>query len=160
MFKLGQFLIGSIEYISELILDGLHPVVPDLSDDYVGAGDGEKPSSDGGLSAPVDATPTQVGPVGERPTSSASCKICGGSGSAGKAAIDLKTELDKANKRIDELEAELKHAREAGMRENLCANNEIEQKLKAMAEAKFLRGCLDKIQDHLSRVYQGYYDKS
>jgi len=51
--------------IVDWALDGFDPMVP--FDDY-GAGDGGKPSSGGGFSQPADARPTQVGPVGETPT--------------------------------------------------------------------------------------------
>lgn len=353
------------------VLEDLSPVIPDLSDDYVGAENGEKPFSGGGLSAPADATPTQIGSVGEKPTSSAYCKICNGSGTIGmgggpsgsmsyyvapcpecnnplmkeldkllldeafeetdklnkackentckkcgsageygeslqrpgnygepqqndfcakcqveweeyareelfdpydndpfdlggwsadevnhppedyeegdvvwegdlrdklrgpnydaveswetpkaedfmakceycdgagktgegfvcadckgegevlsdkrygshicngkersyssmfcafcrgnQKASDLKIELSKANKRIEKLEKELQYASNARDTNYLTANDETAQKLKAIAEVKALRECLDTIQDHLSRVYQGYYDKS
>jgi hypothetical protein len=313
---------GLAERFAKWILDAMYPVLPSVepysasledAESFVGAGDGEKPSSGGGLSEPADATPTQVGPAGEKPASSAKCTHCGGTGSIGVGSgaagcysyhmipctecsqilkfnmedeselldklfgkklspddtwaegwkqdelidkdleqkavgdyydnalyedpdyskvesfetpkaqdfmtrcphceglgetgegfvcgdckgegkvladkrygwhicdgkerpysalfcsfcrgnrkdSDLIMELERAHKLIEQLKAELKHARDAGQRENLTANNEIKKKLEVMSENKMLRSCLDKIQDHLSRVYEGYYyDKS
>ncbi|MHA2428043.1 MAG: hypothetical protein ACXADB_08480, partial [Candidatus Hermodarchaeia archaeon] len=71
---------GIVEKVAKWLLDAMYPIIPSvepysacLEDEknFAGAGDGEKPSSGGGLSEPADATPTQVGPAGEKPASSA-----------------------------------------------------------------------------------------
>ena len=82
-----------LEVFLDLVLDigkwalgGFDPMIPEIEDeDFVRAESGVKPDS-GGLSQPVDARPTQVGPVGETPATSSNCKSCGGTGQIGVGA--------------------------------------------------------------------------